>query len=115
MFFRSSWEANYARVLNLLVKRGEILSWSFEENSFAFPYTNNGVRSYVPDFKVVFPDGSHQWHEVKGWMDAKSKIKFFMMSQFYPDEKVVVIDKHWFKMAIGLGVRDLIAEWETTS
>src|SRR5262245_10205744 len=28
-YFRSSWEANYARYLNLLVKQGQIVSWEY--------------------------------------------------------------------------------------
>ncbi|MCV6900732.1 DUF1064 domain-containing protein, partial [Escherichia coli] len=88
-FFRSSWEANYARYLNWLIAQGEIAKWEFECQTFVFHGITRGVISYTPDFKVYSKDGSHEWHEVKGWMDAKSKAKLKRMAKFYPAEKVV--------------------------
>jgi hypothetical protein len=90
-FFRSSWEANYARYLNFLIQQGEVASWEFEPKTFVFHGVERGQLTYTPDFKVVYPDGSYEWHEVKGWMDAKSKAKLKRMEKFYPDEKLIVI------------------------
>jgi hypothetical protein len=90
-FFRSAWEANYARYLNFLIAQGEIASWEYEPETFVFHGVTRGVISYTPDFKVIASDGSYEWHEVKGWMDDKSKAKLKRMAKFYPDEQVIVI------------------------
>jgi hypothetical protein len=91
LFVRSSWEANYARYLNWLVAKKQIKSWSYEPQVFWFEKITRGSRSYTPDFKVVNLNNSHEWHEVKGWMDAKSKTKLKRFAKYYPDEKLVLI------------------------
>lgn len=109
-FFRSSWEANYARYLNWLIAQGEIKAWEFECQTFVFHGVTRGVLTYTPDFKVYANDGSYEWHEVKGWMDAKSKAKLKRMAQFYPAEKVIVIGaKEYAAIAKWKG---LISTWE---
>ena len=112
IFFRSRWEANYARYLNWMIARGDFKSWEYECKTFWFEEIRRGVRSYCPDFKVTLPDGSHEWHEVKGWMDAKSKTKLARMQKYYPDEKLVLIDKSWFKSARKT-LASIIPNWET--
>lgn len=112
-FFRSSWEANYARYLNWLIYHKKIASWGFETETFWFHKIRRGVTSYKPDFRVVLLDGSHEWHEVKGWMDPKSKTKLKRMSKYYPNEKVVVRGEAWFLDAErGTGFAALIPHWE---
>lgn len=96
-FFRSAWEANYARYLNWLVAQGEIDRWEFECQTFVFHGITRGVISYTPDFKVYSKDGSYEWHEVKGWMDAKSKAKLKRMAKYYPEEKIVLIDSKAYR------------------
>src|SRR5690606_8292944 len=49
IFFRSSWEANYARYLNFLKSQGHIYKWEFEPDTFWFESIRRGVRSYLPD------------------------------------------------------------------
>lgn len=90
-FFRSAWEANYARYLNFLVQNGEIATWEYEPQTFVFHGVERGALTYTPDFKVIEHDGSYKWHEVKGWMDAKSKAKLKRMAKFYPEEEIVII------------------------
>ncbi len=92
-FFRSSWEANYARYLNWRLEQGEIAAWEFEARTFVFEGAQRGVISYTPDFKVVCQDGSCEWHEVKGWLDEKSKERLRKMAEYYPAEKLVLIDR----------------------
>ncbi len=110
--FRSSWEANYARFLNWLIKTGEILSWEFEKHRFVFEAIRFGTRSYLPDFKVNRADGTHEWHEVKGWMDAKSATKLKRMAKYYPAERVLVIGPQWFKDAKKSGLAGMVGNWE---
>src|SRR3990167_2295917 len=96
-FFRSTWEANYARYLEFLKSKGEILDWEHEPKTFWFLEIMRGSRSYLPDFKVTNLDGSHHWAEVKGWMDSRSKTKIKRFAKYYPDEKLVLIQAPWFK------------------
>ncbi len=93
LFVRSSWEANYARYLNFLQDRGEILSWQYEPQTFTFENIQRGTRHYTPDFKVVTADGEVEWHEVKGWMDQKSRTKLKRFAKYYPEETLVLIDE----------------------
>lgn len=112
VYFRSSWEANYARYLNLLVERGEIREWHFEPKTFVFEAIKRGTRAYTPDFKVVANDGSHVWHEVKGWMDAKSKTRLARFAKYFPHEPLIVVDAKWFRSA-RKSLASLIAGWES--
>lgn len=111
-YFRSAWEANYARYLNLMVKAGQIASWEFEPQTFVFEAIKRGTRAYTPDFKVVYFDGRHEWHEVKGWMDAASKTRLKRMAKYYPREKVIVIGEAWFRSAVRGGLAGSIPTWE---
>jgi hypothetical protein len=96
-YFRSSWEANYARYLNLLLSRGEIKSWEYEPHIFRFDGVKRAPLSYTPDFRVVDKDGVVAWHEVKGWMDSKSRSRLKRMAKFYPEERVIIIAKEEYK------------------
>ena len=97
MFVRSSWEANYVRYLNWLISLGKIDRYEYEKHTFRFDGVKRGPYIYIPDFKVFYPDGHHEWHEVKGWMDSKSRSKLKRMAKFFPEEKVVVIDRPIYK------------------
>jgi hypothetical protein len=97
IFFRSRWEANYARYLNLLIAQGHILRWEFEVDTFWFEKIRRGVRSYTPDFKVYGIDGSVWYEEVKGWMDKKSATKLKRMAKYYPSMTVRIVDEKAYK------------------
>lgn len=92
IFMRSSWELNYAHYLNFLIKCNEIVSWEYEVDTFWFEKIKRGVRSYKPDFKVLLPNGSIEYHEVKGRMDDKSGTKLKRMAKYHPEIKIVLID-----------------------
>lgn len=96
-FFRSSWELTYARYLEFLKDKKQIKSWGYEVDVFWFKKILRGVRSYKPDFKIKFKDGKIEYHEVKGYMDAKSKTKIKRMAKYYPEVKLIVIDSYAFK------------------
>ena len=89
-FFRSKWEANYARYLNILQASGVVQRWEYEPKEFAFP-VERGARFYRPDFRVFFGDGSAEWVEIKGYLDPTSKTKLRRMAEFYPNEKIKLI------------------------
>lgn len=96
-YFRSSWEANYARYLNYLISQGTIKEWKFEAKTFLFEKSKVGPKSYLPDFMVTNIDGSIEYHEIKGWMDDKSKSKLKKMSKYYPNIVLILIDQKEYK------------------
>lgn len=111
-FFRSRSEANYARYLNLLQRNGQIVAWAYEPHTFVFEGIARGTMSYTPDFRVDYQDGHHEFHEVKGWLDATSKTRLKRMQKYYPSEKVVVIPQRWFSQARKNGLSAVIPGWE---
>lgn len=111
IYFRSRWEANYARYLEFLKERGEIYSWEHEPQTFWFEGVKRGTVSYLPDFKVVMNNGETEFHEVKGWMDAASKTKLKRMAKYHPNVKMVLRDSKWYcKNARTLSA--IVAGWE---
>ena len=89
--FRSKWEANYAIYLDFLIKQKQIIRWEFEPDKFVFNKIQFGTRSYRPDFKIWNNDGSFLYHEIKGYMDSRSKTKLKRMAKYYPKVKIVLI------------------------
>lgn len=108
---RSGWEANYARYLQFLKENGNIKEWLHEPQTFWFHKIKRGTRSYLPDFKVIENDGSHYWVEVKGYMDAKSQTKLRRFEKYYPEEKLVLIQRPWFQENTPK-LKNFIGGWE---
>ena len=79
-FFRSTWEANYARYLNHLGLR-----WKYEP----VQYNLGNNRTYTPDF--ILEDGTHV--EIKGWLTAKGAEKIRLFQEQYPAVKFDFVDK----------------------
>lgn len=96
-FFRSRWEANYSLYLDYLKNNNQIKEWEYEKDVFVFEAIKFGTRSYRPDFKIYNSDGSFEYHEVKGYMDAKSKTKLNRMRIYHPNIKLILIDKKAYK------------------
>lgn len=92
-YFKSKWEMNYARYLNWLRKNKQIKKWDYEPDTFWFDGIRRGVTNYKPDFKVWENNGDIIYHEVKGYMDAKSKTKIKRMAKYHPDTKLIVIER----------------------
>ena len=110
-YYRSRWEANYARYLEWLKVKGEIADWLHEPETFWFEEVMRGVRSYKPDFRVWENDGSSSLHEVKGWMDSRSRTTLKRMKKYHPQQKIVLIDGQQYR-SIRLKVMRLVPGWE---
>jgi hypothetical protein len=93
MYFRSLWEVNYALYLDFLVQNKSIKSWTFEKKTFWFEKIQRGVRSYKPDFEIIENNDEVIYHEVKGYMDSKSKTKINRMRIYHPEIKLIVVDR----------------------
>lgn len=96
VYFRSKWEANYALFLDFLIKNGDIKNWEYEAETFFFEKIKLGTRSYRPDFKIYNSDGSVEYHEIKGYMDARSKTKLKRMGIYFPDVKLILVERAFY-------------------
>jgi len=110
-FFRSTWEVNYAHYMEWLKGQGEIREWEYEPTTFWFEKIKRGVRSYTPDFRITEPDGRVIYHEIKGWMDARSKTKIKRMAKYHPDVHLIVVDSKAYKALARKALR-LVPGWK---
>jgi hypothetical protein len=110
-YYRSSWEANYARYLQWLKERGQIAKWEHEPQTFWFIAIQRGARSYLPDFRVTEKNGSVSYHEVKGWMDDRSITKIKRMAKYHPQVKLVVVTAKAYRK-IAAAMAPMLPGWE---
>lgn len=122
--FRSKAEANYGAYLEWLLSKGQISAWEYEPHTFWFTPDSmgaqaqgldgvrRGVTSYKPDFGVMNIPGRimHEWHEVKGFMDTRSRVALERMARYYPGQRVVVIDGPAMK-ALRRQVAGIVPGW----
>lgn len=91
-YFRSSWEANYARYLNKLIQLGVVVSWEYEPETFWFKGIKRGTLSYRPDFRVIYKnDPTPEYVEIKGWIVAKDHTKWRRMKKYHPHIKLTIV------------------------
>jgi len=93
LFFRSTWEANCYRLMQL---DPNITLIEYEPTTFSFaPFgILNGTVSYTPDFKITFADGTYLWIEIKGgFLRRQDQTKITRFRKYYPAEfqKMVAI------------------------
>jgi hypothetical protein len=96
-YFRSCWEANFARILNHLGKE-----WKYEPESFIF----ESGSTYTPDFLC-----EGKYYELKGRMTDSCKEKLCMMSKEYPEVSITIIDSAKYRELV-LQYKSLIPQWE---
>lgn len=111
IYFRSLWESNYARWLNYQKINGMIKNWEHEPETFWFEEIKRGVRSYLPDFKIINLDDTTHFVEVKGYYDAKSITKIKRFRKYYPQHKLILIDSKWFNVN-SIKLKLIIPDWE---
>ena len=124
-YYRSAYESNYHRYLLWLKGQGSILACVYEPCRFLFtaqPRRRIGGKKrplkglvkhpgYLPDFSVTESDGAVIFVEVKGWMDARSRATLGHMARYYPDVRIVVVDRAAYK-DIERACGHLISGWE---
>lgn len=110
-YYRSRWEANYGMYLQWLKENKQIIEWEHEPETFWFEGIKRGCMSYLPDFRVIESNGSIAYHEVKGWMDDRSKTKIKRMAKYHPNIKLIVIDSKCYK-SLAKTMKPIITEWE---
>lgn len=109
-YSRSRWEANYGRYLQWLKNNNQIKDWEHEPETFWFDGIKRGCVSYLPDFRVTLPSGAVEYHEVKGWMDARSKTKIERMAKYHPEVTLKVINAPAYK-ALARSVARIVPGW----
>jgi hypothetical protein len=97
-YFRSNWEANYARILN-----EQNISWQYEPETFEL---SNGT-TYTPDFKI----GDNKFVEIKGWYDNDSKEKISLFMKEYPHYELDLIGEREYYSLRSL-FKHKIPTWE---
>jgi hypothetical protein len=110
MYLKSNWEKRYALYLDFMKKHKHVTDWEYEPDTFWFDGIKRGTNNYKPDFKVLFPSGNHEYFEVKGFMDSKSKTKIKRMAKYHPNIILRVIDKTWFTNN-GKILKKVIKDW----
>lgn len=112
IYVRSTWEANWARYLNLGIANGIVEWWKYEPQTFTFPEgADDEVRSYTPDFLVRMADGLEVYHEVKGWLIAHGRRAIELMRATYPEVALRVFTRRDYQ-EMTRRWRDAIPEWE---
>lgn len=110
-YFRSSWEANWARYLNLLVSWKQIREWKYEPVTYEFVGIKRGTKFYTPDFLVTENNGGEYFYEIKGYMDQRSETKLKRMKKYHPKVEIRLIQQKEYK-SIEKQVSTLIPTWE---
>lgn len=96
-YFRSNWEANFARIMNLLGKQ-----WEYEPQSFQLTET----LSYTPDFRV---DG--EFYELKGRMTERCEKQITLFREQNLNVVLHVIEIKQYEQ-YRKKYKHLIATWE---
>lgn len=102
-YVRSSWEADFARVLNLVE-----VKYEYEPKTFELNDDDTGqVLHYTPDFYV--PE-INMFYEIKGWFHELDQKKVRLFQEQYPEYDFTLI--HTTKFAeLEMEYKDLVA-WE---
>jgi hypothetical protein len=109
-YYRSRWEFRYALYLDFMKKHGHILEWEHEPETFWFEGIKRGTNNYKPDFKVQFPSGNVEYHEVKGHETAKDLVKYKRMKKYHPSVVLRVVKGDWFKTN-GKMLKAVLPDW----
>jgi endogenous inhibitor of DNA gyrase (YacG/DUF329 family) len=106
IYFRSSWEANFARYLNHLKSIFFVKDWSFEKEVFDL-----GTVRYIPDFRVESINGTISYHEVKGYMTKRAQEKIDKFKELHPEKHLVLVDETRYK-TLHENYSKVIPNWE---
>ena len=117
MYFRSTWEANYARILNY-----ENINWSYEQQPYSLQDDDGDlIAVYTPDFFI-----QDKLIEVKGHANAsdnwvceckrceRDQMKMLLFTEQYPDETIEIVGKQEYRK-LCKKYSGVIPHWEKTS
>jgi uncharacterized Zn-finger protein len=99
-YVRSTWEANYARIL---IYKGT--PYQYEPKTFVLIKEDGSEATYTPDFFIGY------WVEIKGWWREGDKEKVRLFREQYPEEKLDIVGEHEYR-ALEKKYKPLIKNWE---
>ena len=100
-YVRSSWEADFARILRL-----HHLDYQYEPKTFTLQ-KDNKILTYTPDFYVP---SQNTFYEIKGWLHSIDTEKINLFKEQYPQTNLVLISATKFA-EFALKYKTLI-KWE---
>jgi len=85
VMYHSKMEMEYAMILDDMLRKGEINSWS---GQFKLRLDVNGkhICNYLADFLILSKNGQEEVHETKGYFTAVGKIKWKLAQAIYGDK-----------------------------
>lgn len=83
--YHSKKEADFAQILELMKKAGEIKSIK-PQKKIRLEVYGSFVANYYIDFEVIHKDNSVEWIEVKGFETEVWRLKFKLVEIIYRDE-----------------------------
>jgi hypothetical protein len=91
--YRSKWEAEYARYLEIQKAIGRILEWEYEPERLEI----GAGAYYTPDFRVRrntpgWPP-RYEWREVKGYKREAAMVRLKVAAKMFSDEVFVLVTK----------------------
>jgi hypothetical protein len=95
-------EAEYAAHLQLRLLAGEVVRYRFEKVRLILAET----CTYTPDFEVLMPDGTKEFHEVKGHWEDDALVKIKVAAEQFPEYRFLAIAKLAKKAGGGWSVRE---------
>jgi hypothetical protein len=85
--YDSKEESEWADILSRRQAQGVILEWSFQPERFRI---GDGAW-YTPDFRVVMPDQSVVFHEIKGGrIREAARVRFLVCASLHPYRFILV-------------------------
>lgn len=79
-------EKAYADFLEVQRRAGNIARWDFEPEKLRLA----DLTYYTPDFRVIYPDGTIEFHEVKGFLRDDAMVKIKVAAEQHPYRFVMV-------------------------
>jgi hypothetical protein len=79
-------EAAYASYLEGMRVAGHIIRWDYEPEKLRLA----DLTYYTPDFRVVYPDGAIEFHEVKGFVRDDAMVKLKVAAETHPYRFVMI-------------------------
>ncbi|MEC1526074.1 DUF790 family protein [Neobacillus niacini] len=102
--FKSSWEANIARILNY-----QGVEWKYEKGTKIY---DSELGAYIPDF-IVYRGGEVHVIEVKGRWDQRSVKKVSAAITQAKEEKIIIIDSDYYSL-LEEKFKESFPNWETS-
>lgn len=87
--FDSDLEERYYEHLQQRMRRGEIAAFALKPEKLRLA---DGAY-YTPDFRVILPDGSVEFHETKGFMREAARVRLRAAAEMHPYTFLLVYAK----------------------